>query len=144
MTSTEIIKQAQIDNIQRLVVGAIIVKEDRVLFLKRPNNDFMGGIYELPSGKVENQEGLIDALIREVKEETNLNVSAIIEFIGSFDYISKSGKHTRQFNYLIEVEDGIIRLTEHTDHQWILPINIKKYNITNSVQNIITTYLEKI
>ena len=63
-----------------------------LLLLKRPEADFMGGIWELPSGKVELNEALDDALIQEVKEETGLTVTGRPDHLGSFDYQSGSGK----------------------------------------------------
>jgi 8-oxo-dGTP diphosphatase len=43
--------QAANDGVQQLVVGAIVQDENKVLLLKRPEDDFMGGIFELTSGK---------------------------------------------------------------------------------------------
>ncbi|MBM7774092.1 8-oxo-dGTP pyrophosphatase MutT (NUDIX family) [Actinokineospora baliensis] len=76
---------ADADGVQQLVVGAVITHEERVLLLKRPGDDFMGRIYELPSGKVEPDETLDVALAREVTEEAGLAVSAIGAYLGHFD-----------------------------------------------------------
>ena len=141
MNDLELIQKAKNEKITRLVVGAIIVKSEKILFLKRPDNEYLGGIFELPSGKVETNETLKEALIREVKEETNLDIHSVVNFIDSFDYESKSGKRTRQFNYLIDVKNGNIQLTEHVAFKWVLPEMMNKYNITDSVQNTIMNYL---
>ena len=80
-----LIDDSKKENINRYVVGAIIKNNGKFLLLLRPKNDFMGGIYELASGKVEKGENLIDALYREVNEETNLDILEITQYLGSFD-----------------------------------------------------------
>lgn len=111
--------QAASDGVQQLVVGAIIQHEDKVLLLKRPNDDFMGGIFELPSGKVEGSETLDNATIREVEEETGLAVTDITQYVGSFDYTSGSGRTSRQLNFSVTVVDtDDVRLTEHDSYLW--------------------------
>jgi 8-oxo-dGTP diphosphatase len=100
----DLTRQAAADGVQQLVVGAIVAGQDgAVLLLKRPATDFMGGIWELPSGKVEPGETLDDALSREVAEETGLTVAGILLYAGSFDYRSGSGKLSRQFNFAVAV-----------------------------------------
>lgn len=118
-------KQLTQDGIQKVVVGAVI-KDPRpdavgVLVLKRVDDDFMGGLVELPSGTVDQGEGLLDALKREVAEETGLSVKEVMSYVDSFDYISGSGKKTRQFNFAVSVHNGGVRLNpqEHQDFYWI-------------------------
>lgn len=112
--------QAAEDGIAQLVVGAVITDdEDRVLLLKRPADDFMGGLWELPSGKVDPGERLDAALIREVKEETGLDLTEITTYLGHFNYTSGSGKLTRQLNFdVTTTTTEPITLTEHDEHQW--------------------------
>jgi 8-oxo-dGTP diphosphatase len=111
--------QAANDGVQQLVVGAIVQDENKVLLLKRPEDDFMGGTFELPSGKVEGDETLDVALIREVDEETGLAITDIREYLGGFDYTSGSGKKSRQFIFTVSVADAEqIELTEYDAYLW--------------------------
>ncbi|KAA8884211.1 NUDIX domain-containing protein [Nocardia colli] len=110
---------AERDQVQQLVVGAVVAHDDKVLLLQRPADDFMGGIWELPSGKVDPGETLDQALIREVKEETGLDIAGIRKYLGEFDYQSGSGKKSRQFNFTVDVVDPEpVELTEHDAYTW--------------------------
>ena len=80
----------------------------------------MGGLIELPSGTVEKDEFLIDGLIREIKEETNLEIKSIDKFIGTFDYFSSSGKKTRQVNFVVSVTNNDIKLSDEHEAFYIL------------------------
>ncbi|MET8779486.1 NUDIX domain-containing protein [Nocardia sp. NPDC004654] len=111
---------AQRDGVQQLVVGAVVHYDGKVLLLQRPADDFMGGLWELPSGKVDPGETIDQALIREVKEETGLDITGIRGYLGEFDYQSGSGKKSRQFNFAVDVADPEpIQLTEHDAYTWI-------------------------
>ena len=67
-----LLEKAKDEGIIKNVVGAIITNEQgKILILSRKKDDFMGGIDELPSGNMEPGEDITNALIREVKEETN-------------------------------------------------------------------------
>ncbi|GAB3742844.1 NUDIX domain-containing protein [Microlunatus parietis] len=111
--------EAERDGVHQLVVGAVVHHHGRVLLLRRPDDDFMGGIFELPSGKVEVGEGLGEALVREVTEETGLVVATISDYLGRFDYESGSGKVSRQFNFAVEIrEPEPIKLAEHDAYIW--------------------------
>ncbi|MFC2014897.1 NUDIX domain-containing protein [Chloroflexota bacterium] len=59
----------------RISAGAIIIQDERILLVKhgaaRHGRDFLVG----PGGGVENEESIVQAVTREVKEETGLDVS---------------------------------------------------------------------
>jgi 8-oxo-dGTP diphosphatase len=59
--------EAERDEVQQSVFDAVVQNDDKVWLLQRPEDDSMGGIFELPSGKVETGEVLDVALIQEVK-----------------------------------------------------------------------------
>ena len=112
----QLVTDSQKDGVQKLVVGAVISKNNKFLLLERVLSDFMGGFVEIPSGTVETDEDLLTALAREVQEETGLVVISVLEYLGSFDYRSSSGKKTRHFNFIVEVEEGEIKL-DPAEHQ---------------------------
>ena len=117
----QLLTDAQKDGVQKLVVGAVIYKNNKFLLLERVPSDSMGGFVGIPSGTVEAGEDLLAALAREVQEETGLLVTSVLEYLGSFDYRSSSGKKTRHFNFFVEVEEGDIKLspTEHQAYYWV-------------------------
>ncbi|GHB30022.1 hypothetical protein GCM10010331_15500 [Streptomyces xanthochromogenes] len=111
--------QAATDGITKHVVGAVITDHDGlILLLHRTADDYLGGLWELPSGGVEPDENLLDALHREVKEETGLTITSVGGYLGHFDYLSKSGKKTRQFNFTATTTNDRVTLTEHDAHLW--------------------------
>ncbi|WP_329429557.1 NUDIX domain-containing protein [Streptosporangium sp. NBC_01495] len=133
--------EADRDGVQRFVVGAVVQRDGKVLLLRRPENDFMGGIFELPSGKVEAGEALDSALIREVKEETGLDVAAIRDYLGCFDYTSGSGKKSRQFNFAVDVIIAEpVMLQEHDAYTWSALAD--EPPVTDAVKVIIGKYRE--
>jgi len=133
--------EAARDGIQQLVVGAVVQHAGKVLLLRRPEDDYMGGIFELPSGKVEAGEALVIALVREVKEESNLDVAAVRDYLGSFDYMSGSGKRSRQFNFAVDVvSPEPIELREHDAYKWT-PLT-EEPPVTDAVKDVLDKYRE--
>jgi 8-oxo-dGTP diphosphatase len=64
--------------LKRVLVAAValIDADGRVLMAKRPEGKSLAGLWEFPGGKVEANENLEAALIRELKEELNIDVTA--------------------------------------------------------------------
>jgi 8-oxo-dGTP diphosphatase len=136
---TQLADEAPNDGVHQLVVGAVIANDGQVLLLRRPQTDFMGGIYELPSGKVEPGESLDTALRREVREETGLDVTTLDSYLGSFDYTSASGRKSRQFNFTTAVAvTEPVRLQEHDAHLWTAPTADSP--VTDAVKNVLASY----
>lgn len=134
---------AQKDGIQKLVVDAIIYKNNKFLLVERVPSDFMGGFVGIPSGTVKVGEDLLTALAREVKGETGLIITSVLKYLGSFDYKSRSGKKTRHFNFLVEVKDGEIKLnpTEHQAYYLVMLSDavFTTLNISGATKEILKT-----
>lgn len=59
----------------RIIVAAIIQKGDEFLLVKQAKGAYHEGLWGFPGGRVETGEVLESAVKREVKEETDLDVS---------------------------------------------------------------------
>lgn len=145
MVDTALLEQltaeAKGHDVQQFVVGAVLQHDGKVLLLKRPEDDFMPGIFELPSGKVEPGEKLDGALRREVEEETGLAVSSIRDYLGFFDYTSGSGKKSRQFNFAVDVAASEpVELTEHDSYSWAALT--EEPPVTDAVKEVLSRYRE--
>ncbi|MCE9687536.1 MULTISPECIES: 8-oxo-dGTP diphosphatase MutT [Shewanella] len=73
-----------------VAVGIIINHDNSVLLAKRHEHLHQGGKWEFPGGKVEANETVTQALVRELKEEVNLDVDHSQPFMAlSYDYPDK-------------------------------------------------------
>jgi len=73
-----------------VAVGIIVNRNKQILLAKRPEHLHQGGKWEFPGGKVEQNETVTQALIRELKEEVALNVHSSEPFMAlSYDYPDK-------------------------------------------------------
>jgi 8-oxo-dGTP diphosphatase len=77
------------------IVAAIIFNQDRsqIFITKRPDDKHKGGLWEFPGGKVEQNETVEQAMIRELEEEIGITVTeqALFEHL-EYDYPDKSLK----------------------------------------------------
>ena len=137
---------ARRDGVEKIVVGAIISKADKVLVLRRKQDDYLGGIDELPSGHVEKGESILAALRREVKEETGLTLTQIHRLESQFDYLTGSGKRARQFNFAVDVSDseGKIVLSEHCAYCWVGPKEADALNLTKKTRNSLEQFWRRL
>ncbi len=102
------------------LAGCVIIKDDAILLLHRIKTDW----YELPGGKVEENEDPQTTAIRELKEELNIDVE-IIRKIGQKDF-SENNNVMHYTWYLAEMkENQIPRINEPEKFDRFEYINIK-------------------
>lgn len=134
-------EEAKKQGTNRCVAGAVITRDSTVLLLKRPKGDFMNGIYELPSGEVKEGEASESALQREVREETGLRIKEVKRYLGHFDYRSKSSERTRQFNFVVAVQEPLkVKLREHDNYAWVNKNQLNRYPVTESVKQVLNLF----
>jgi 8-oxo-dGTP pyrophosphatase MutT (NUDIX family) len=144
--------QSVIDNFQsdchRVVVGAALVgiaeNGERVaLVLKRVSGGDFGNIEELPSGEVEGEETVRDGLVREIFEETGLNISDIGCLISTFEYDSSKGR-TLQLNFLVDLEGEPAihcNASEHTGGRWLRVDELRDSEVSGPVRECLIRIL---
>ena len=90
-------------------VGAVVVDEGRVLLVRR-GREPLKGEWSLPGGMLELGEGLTAGVVREVREETGLDVEPV-ELVELLDRIYREGERVR-YHYVIA--DYLCRVTGGT------------------------------
>ena len=80
-------------------VGAVIVRADRALIIKRAHEPRKGE-WSLPGGLLELGESLIDAVRREIKEETSLDVD-VGPIIETFDRVHRDDDGRIRYHFVI-------------------------------------------
>ncbi len=139
-------EQAKKDGITHISTGVAILQDGKILMTRRAADDFLGGVYELPGGGVDDGETIIEGAIREVKEETGLSVSKIVSIFEGFDYSTNRKPSVRQVNFLVEVEPGDVVLdpNEHDEFIWVNKDNIKNLNMSDDMHKCINDAFELI
>lgn len=80
-------------------VGAVIVRDGKALIIKRAHEPRKGE-WSLPGGLLELGESLIDAVRREIKEETNLEV-VVGPVIETFDRVHRDADGRIRYHFVI-------------------------------------------
>ena len=105
-----------------LVVACALVDSDgRVLVAARPSGKSMAGLWEFPGGKVEAGETPEAALIRELKEELSIDVTAACLAPLSFASHAYDEFHLLMPLYVCRKWDGQIAPREGQETQWLRP-----------------------
>ena len=126
-------KQAQLDGITHISTGVAVVKDSKILVVRRvAHDDTLAGEWELPGGGVDSGETIEQGAMRELHEETGLEVDKILGTFEGFDYTTSKKPKVRQINFKVSVKPGDIRLTEHDMYKWIKADDIPGLK-TNSV-----------
>lgn len=119
------------------VRGIIKNNANEILIVKRhPQSRTDPEMWELPGGKVENGEFFADALVREIKEETDLDVE-----VGDFaEAIQNDYMHKRTVQVMMYLDDvkGEVKISdEHTDWMWADLEKIKGLEISTSLKKVL-------
>jgi 8-oxo-dGTP diphosphatase len=109
-------------NILKDVVAGIIVNEDKILIAKRAKGEKLEGKWEFPGGKIENGETPEEALIREFKEELNVDINVNDYFCESI-YKYEFGE-IRLLAYMCNCTQKIFQLSVHSEMKWAEPLYI--------------------
>lgn len=107
------------EGVHQQIVRAVVTRQDRVLLLRRTAGGTRGGAWELPGGKVETRDtDLLQALRREVHEETGLRIAEVTGYLAAHDYTTREGLLARQHTWSVTATGDQVRLTEHDAYVW--------------------------
>lgn len=107
------------------VVAALIWQGDRFMICQRPAHKGSGLLWEFVGGKVEAGESKQMALIRECREELDVEISvgdAFMEVVHEYPDITV---HLTLFHAAIV--GGVPKMLEHNDIRWVTPAESADY-----------------
>lgn len=121
MIDENVVRQKALeDGVTHFATGIAVFQDGKLLVVRRAaHDDFLAGEWELPGGGVDAGETMEHGALRELKEETSLDVSAILGIFEGFDYTTPKKPKVRQINFKVSVMSGTIELTEHDMFRWI-------------------------
>jgi 8-oxo-dGTP diphosphatase len=117
-----------------LGVGALIFNGDKILLVERAGEP-LKGYWSLPGGLVETGELIDDAVKREVREETGLEVETIYRF-DIFERIMRDAEARPEYHYVLvdyvcKVTGGSLRPADDVSRvEWVAREKLREYKIT--------------
>lgn len=112
------------------VVCAVILKENKILIAQRSEKMKLPLKWEFPGGKLEEGENEMQAIIREIKEELNIDIlplrriSSHVHDYGSFKI--------NLIAYLCNYVAGEIELLEHKDFEFVYFEKLNNYDLADA------------
>jgi 8-oxo-dGTP diphosphatase len=101
-----------------LVTCAIIEKAGLVLVTQRSEKMALALKWEFPGGKVEEGESEEACLIREIKEELNIQIK-IVKPLKPNTHHYPNGNEIQLVPFICEYLSGDLQLAEHADYKWL-------------------------
>lgn len=98
------------------VVAAIICKDNMIFATQRGYGEFKDG-WEFPGGKIEAGESPEEALVREIKEELDTDIS-VEKYIHTVEY-DYPAFHLSMRCYICSIVSGELVLKEHESAKWL-------------------------
>lgn len=121
-----------------LTVLCLIHKNGRYLLQDRIKNDWKG--YTLPGGHIEPGESIVDAVIREMQEETGLTISHP-HLCGVKQFPLEEGRYIVFLFETEEFEGDLLSSEEGTMH-WIDERKLSKVNLVEDFEDLIEVMLD--
>lgn len=129
---------ARTENVE-LTVLCLLHKDEAYLLQDRIKKDWQG--YTLPGGHIEPEESIVDAVVREMKEETGLTVLNP-RLCGVKQFPMEGGRYLVFLFEATEYEGELISSEEGTMH-WVPVENLKNVNLVKDFMDLVQVMLEE-
>ena len=111
-----------IKNLHLSWVDGIVERDDKLLLVRRKKDPFKGSL-SFPGGKVDEGERVEDALKRELKEETNLDIEPT-DILGVYSDPSRDPRgHRVSITFIATIKSGEAKAADDAESIVWLPIN---------------------
>ena len=110
-----------------VVACALIDADGRVLIAQRPEGKQLAGLWEFPGGKVESGETPEEAVVRELKEELDIETKVACLAPLTFASHSYEGFHLLMPLFVCRRFWGTPVAKEHQALKWVRPTQMRDY-----------------
>lgn len=110
----------------------LIYKEDKILLQNRIKKDWKG--YTLPGGHIEPGESFVDAVIREMKEETGLDIRNP-KLCGIKQFPIEGGRYLVVL-YKTDEFEGELVSSEEGQMEWVCRKDLDKVNTVSDLEEL--------
>lgn len=111
----------------KIVTAAIFRKKGKYLLCQRNKNDAHSLKWEFPGGKLEGHESAEECLIREIKEELNIDIEVERHFCDSV-YKYENGEILLKA-YEAKIVGGTMKLLVHSEAVWVRAEELLQYEL---------------
>ncbi len=102
---------------------AIVIKDGKVLATQRSEEMNLPLKWEFPGGKIDANESGQECVLREIKEELNIDIEILKKLTNQpFDYLELK---INLIPFIAKYLSGEITLTEHKDYKWLTKAELK-------------------
>ncbi|MBS7633563.1 NUDIX hydrolase [Candidatus Bathyarchaeota archaeon] len=129
-------------------VGAVVLSNRKILLEKRGNEPGKGK-WSIPGGIVELGEKLEDTVVREVKEETGLEVEdpQLIDVVSNM-VLDERGRVKYHFvivDYLVKLKGGMGKAADDAEElEWVPLEEVEKYDLTKTFREFFQRNKQKL
>ena len=116
-----------------LAVLCLLQNRDRILLQNRVKKDWEG--YTLPGGHVEPGESFVDAVVREMKEETGLTIISP-KLVGIKQFPIKNGRYIVLL-YKAEKYTGDLCSSEEGQMEWVRYDQLSELNTVDDFEDLL-------
>lgn len=122
-------------------VGALIICDGKLLLEKRKNEPGKGK-WSIPGGLVELGESVQQTVIREVKEETGLDVESPehVDVVDNVDRDERGGikYHFVIIDYFVKLKGGKLEAASDAEElRWVAFNEVEKYDLTKTFREFV-------
>lgn len=123
------------------VTCAIIFNENQVLIAQRGAKMKLALKWEFPGGKIEQGESKTACLVREIKEELNLEISIVTELNTVIHHYPEFS--LRLYPFICAYQSGELNATEHAQVKWETLAKLMTYDWAAADVPIVKELMER-